>query len=164
MSEEQVTHQTPEEGAEAPAEEQAVSKPDVAAELQELGQQLAAATKAVLESPEAQELRTQLQRGLESLEKSVNQLVGQARETKVGQRVESGVSEATSTVRERRMLETLAESVASALHTLNQSLGQAVEKAEARAEEAKTKRLPPQQIEVVEAEEEAPAAPESSEE
>jgi hypothetical protein len=172
MSEEQVTDQTPaEEVAEAPTEGQETPKPDVAAELQELGHQLAAATKAVLESPEAQEFKTQLQRGLESLEKSVNQLVGQARETKVGQKVESGVgkvesgvSEAASTVKERRMLETLAESVATALQTVNRSLGQAVEKAEVRAEEAKAKRLPPQQIAVVGAEGEAPDEPESSEE
>ncbi len=152
-----------EEKAEMPVEEQVealaeegAARPDIAAELHQLGQQLAAATKAVLEGPEAQELKGQLQRGLESLEKSVNKLVAQARETSVGQKVESGVSEAAATMKERRVLETLAESVASALQTVNRSLGQAVEKAQTRAEEAKAKSAP-QQIEILEAEEEPDA-------
>jgi hypothetical protein len=135
-----------EEGAEAP---------DIASELQELGRQLAAATKAVLAGPEAQELKVQLRRGLESLEKSVNKVAAQARETTVGQKVESGVSGATATLKERRVLETMAESVATALRTVNKSLGQAVEKAQARAEEAE--KSAPQQIEIVGPEEEAPA-------
>jgi hypothetical protein len=154
MSEEKVEMPV-EEQVEALAEEGA-ARPDIAAELQQLGQQLAAATKAVLEGPEAQEFKGQLQRGLESLEKSVNKLVAQARETPVGQKVESGVSEAAATMKERRVLETLAESVASALQTVNRSLGQAVEKAQTRAEEAKAKSAP-QQIEILEAEEEPDA-------
>lgn len=162
MSEEKV-ETTVEEQVEAPAEEEA-PKSDIASELQALGHQLAAATKAVLESPEAQEVGGQLRQGLESLQKSVNQLVTQARETKVGQKVEGGVSEATTSLKERRVLETLADSVTTALHAVNQTLGQAVEKAEQRAEKAKAKKAVPQQIEIVEAEEEAPAAPEVSEE
>lgn len=150
MSEEKV-ETTIEEQVEAVATEEA-PKANIASELQELGRQLAAATKAVLEGPEAQELKVQLQHGLESLEKSVSKVATQARETPVGQKVESGVSEVASTVKERRMLESLADSVASALQTVNQSLGQAVEKAQTRAEEAKTKKSLPQQIEIVETE------------
>jgi hypothetical protein len=152
MSEEKIETMI-EEQVEAAAADEA-TKPDIAAELQELGRQLAAATKAVLEGPEAQELKTQLQHGLESLQKSVDKVATQARETPVGQKVESGVSEVTSTVKERRMLESLAESVAGALQTVNQSLGQAVEKAQTRADEAKTKKALPQQIEIVETEDE----------
>jgi hypothetical protein len=170
MSEEKVELPLEEEAATA-AEEQAVvpsesegAKPDIAHELQELGHQLTNATKAVLESPEAQEVGAQLQRGLESLEKTVSQLVGQARETKVGKRVETSVSEAATTVKERGVLDTLAESVASALQTVNQTLGQAVEKAQARTEEAKAKRSAPQQIEVVADEEQAAAETETGEE
>ncbi len=115
-------------------------------EFQQLGQHLASLTKAVLESPEAQEAAAQVRKGLESLEKTVSQLASQARETKVGQKVEEGVSGATATLKEKRVLETLSETVASALHTLNETLGQTVEKVEKRAEaEAET----PQQIEVV---------------
>lgn len=149
MSEEKTTLETPvEEGTEAPFEEK--KSQNIATELQEFGHQLAAATKAVMESPEAQEAKVQLQRGLESLGKTVNQLAAQARETKVGQKVESGVSEASATLKEKRVFETLSESVASALHTVNQTLGQAVEKTEQRT---KTKSAP-RQIEIVEGEEE----------
>lgn len=170
MSEEKV--ETPlEEGAGTETEEQAGvlaesegAKPNIAHELQQLGHQLTTATRAVLESPEAQEVGSQLQRGLESLEKTVSQLVSQARETKVGKKVESSVSEAASTVKERGMLDTLAESVASALQTVNQTLGQAVEKAQARAEEAKVKKSAPQQIEIVASEEEAADESEAGEE
>jgi len=153
MSEEQTTlEQAVEEETKAVAEEKETR--DIATELQEFGRNLADATKAVLESPEAQEAKVQLQRGLESLGKTVNKLTDQARETKVGQKVESGVSDASAGLKERRVLETLSESVASALHTVNQSVGQAVEKAHTRAEEAKVKKAEPQQIEIVEAEQE----------
>lgn len=170
MSEEKVEMPL-EEGAETVIEEQAVvpaesegAKPNIAHELQELGKQLTTATKAVLESPEAQDVGAQLQRGLESLEKAVSQLVGQARETKVGKKMESSVSEAATTVKDRGMLDTLAESVAGALQTVNQTLGQTVEKAQTRTKEAKAKRSAPQQIEVVATEEQAAAEPESGEE
>ena len=166
MSEEKM-EMSVEEEAQVEAKEPAkgeVTGTNIANELQELGHQLTAATKAVLEGPEAQQVGVQLQRGLESLQKAVNQLVTQARETKVGKKVESGVSEAATTVKERGMLESLAESVASALQTVNQALGQAVDKAQARAEETKAKKSAHQQIEVVEAEEEAPAEPEAGEE
>lgn len=163
MSEEKL--ETPVEEPEAPAEGETPT-PNITTELQELGRQLAAATKAVFESPEAQELGGQVRKGLESLEKTVNQLVTQARETRVGQtvesgvsRVESGVSDAAASVKERRVLESLTESVTTALQTVNQSLGQAVEKAQTRAEEAKAKKTEPQQIEVVGAEEEAATEP-----
>jgi hypothetical protein len=125
---------------------------------------LTAATKAVLDSPEARELGAQLQHGLEALEKTVGQLVGQARETKIGQRMESSVGEAAASVKERGVLDTLVESVATALHTVNQNLSQAVEKAQSRAEEAKTKRSTPQQIEIVTGETECPATPEGGQE
>ena len=105
MSEEHI--QTPAEEP-GPATEQGVAATsDVAKELQELGRQLTAATKAVLDSPEARELGVQFQHGLEALEKTVGQLVGQARETKIGQRVESSVGEAATTVKERGVLDTL---------------------------------------------------------
>jgi len=103
-----------------------------------------------LESPEAQQFKTQLQQGLESLSKSIDKLAAQARETQVGKKVESGVSEAASTMKERRVLETLAESVATALQTVNQSLAREVEKVQSRAEKAKSGS---QQIEAVEAQE-----------
>jgi hypothetical protein len=141
------------EPAAAPAEGEAV-KPNIAAELQELGRQLVAATKAALESPEAQELGTQLQRGMEALGKQVNQVVAQARETKVAQDLETKVSEAATGIKERRVVETLGDSVGAALQTVNKTLGQAVEKAQTRAEEAKAKKPAPQQIEVVSEEEE----------
>lgn len=160
MSEEQVGMSVEEEG-EVPAEDKQ-PKPDISGELQELGRQLSAATRAVLESPEAQEVGAQMQHGLESLEKTVGQLVSQARETKVGKRVESTVSEAAGTVKERGVIETLTESVSTALRTVNQALAQAVEKAEARTKERKEQRTSPQQIEVVQAEEEAPTEPEAS--
>lgn len=160
MSEEKL--ETPVEEPEAPAEGETPT-PNVTTELQELGRQLTAATRAVFESPEAQELGGQMRKGLESLQKTVNQLVTHARETRVGQTVESGVSEASTSVKERRVLESLTESVATALQTVNQSLGQAVEKAQTRAEEAKAKKAEPQQIEVVGAEEEAAVEPEQGE-
>jgi len=162
MSEEHI--QTPADEPAPPPEKGEAAKPDVAKELQELGRQLTAATKAVLDSPEARELGTQLQHGLEALEKTVGQLVGQARETKIGQRVESSVGEAATTVKERGVLDTLVESVAGALHTVNQTLGQAVEKAQSRAEEAKTKRSTPQQIEIVTSEPESSGTPEGGQE
>ena len=150
MSEEKadipVTEET-EASAEVSAEMQA--KPDIGRELQELGRQLTEATKAVLESPEAQEVGVQLRRGLESLEKTMNQLASQARDTKIGQKVESGVGDAAVNVKDRGMLDTLAETVATALQTVNQTLGQAVGKAQARAEEGKARRSAPQQIEIV---------------
>jgi hypothetical protein len=62
------------------------------------------------------------------------------------------------------VFETLADSFATALHTLNQTLGQAVDKAEARAEQAKAKTAEPQPIEIVETKEEAPTESESEEE
>ncbi len=161
MSEEKEQLETPVEEAvtEAPAEEADAPKADIAGELQEFGHQLAAATKAVFSSPEAQEAKSQLQRGLESLSKTVNQLSDQARETKVGQKVESGVSDASAGLKEKRVFETLAETISSALQTVNQTLGQAVEKTEQRT---KTK-TEPQQIEVVvDEEEEAPAEAEES--
>lgn len=166
MSEEKVEMPVEEQGAEqveAPAETEE-TKSNVASELQELGRQLTAATKAALESPEAQELGAQLHRGLESLGKTVNQLVVQVRESKIGQTVEGGVSDAATSVKDRRIFETLAESVTTALSTVNQALGQAVEKAQVRAEEAKMKRSAPQQIAVVGAGEEEPAEPEVAEE
>ncbi|MGD9100640.1 MAG: hypothetical protein PVF45_09190 [Anaerolineae bacterium] len=144
MSEENIAVETPEEETKEEA-----PQPDIANELQEFGHQLAAATKAVLASPEAQEAKVQLQRGLDSLSKTVNQLADQARETKVGQKVESGVSEASATLKEKRVLETLADSVAGALQAVNKAMGQAVEKAEKRTE-AKAVKKGPQQIEVVE--------------
>jgi len=158
MSEEK-TELPMEEDAQAPTEE---ARPNVGDELQDLGRHLTDATRAVLESPEAKELGAQLQRGLESLQSAVNQLLGQARETKVGKTVESGVSEAATSVKDRRVLETLGESVASALHTVNRSLGQAVEKVETRSKEAQ--KPAPQQIEIVAGEEEALAEPEPDEE
>ena len=162
MSEEHI--QMPAEEPVPLPEKGEAAKSDVAKELQELGRQLTAATKAVLDSPEARELGTQLQHGLEALEKTVGQLVGQARETKIGQRVESSVGEAATTVKERGVLDTLVESVAGALHTVNQTLGQAVEKAQSRAEEAKTKRSTPQQIEIVTSEPEGSDTPEGGQE
>ncbi len=149
MSEEKEQLETPveEEMTKAPAEE---AKADIAGELQEFGHQLTAATKAVLASPEAQEAKTQLQKGLESLSKTVNQLADQARETKVGQKVEGGVSDASASLKEKRVFETLTESIGKALQTVNQTLGQAVEKTEKRTEAKST----PQQIEVVGSEEE----------
>jgi len=158
MSEEK-TELPVEEEAQAPTEE---AGPNVGDELQELGRHLTDATRAILESPEAKELGAQLQRGLESLQGAVNQLLGQARETKVGKTVEGGVSEAATSVKDRRVLETLGESVATALSTVNRSLGQAVEKVEARAKEAK--KPAPQQIEIVEGEEETPDEPEAGQE
>jgi hypothetical protein len=156
-----------EEKVEMPAEEPAVepaesrtSKGNIGNELQQLGRNLTAATKAVLESPEAHEVGGQLQKGLESLEKTVHQLAKQARETPVGQKVESGVSEAATTVKERGFLETLAESFAGALHTVNKTLEQAVDKAQTRAQQAAAKESEPQHIEVVGPEEE----PETGEE
>jgi hypothetical protein len=143
MSEENMAVETPEEETKEEA-----PQPDIAAELQEFGHQLAAATKAVFASPEAQEAKTQLQRGLDSLSKTVNQLADQARETKVGQKVESGVSEASATLKEKRVLETLADSVAGALQAVNKAMGQAVEKAEKRTE-TKSAKKGPKQIEVV---------------
>jgi hypothetical protein len=170
MSEEQV-EMPMEEGVEAPAEEHTVelteskeAQPNIADELHDLGRNLAAATKAALESPEAQELGTQFHRGLESLEKSVHQVVAQVRETRVGQQIEDGVSEATTVVRDRGLLETLSESIATALHTVNKTLEQAVEKAQARTEEAKAHKRAPQQIEVVKAEEQLSIESEASEE
>jgi hypothetical protein len=151
-----------EESAEEPVEGEATTL-NVADELQHLGRNLAAATREAMESPEAQEFGSQLQRGLSSLEKSVHQVANQARDTKVGQKVETGVSEASTSVKERGLLESLAESVAHALHTVNQSLEQAVDKAHTRAEEAKAEKVGPQPIEVVEAEEDS-AEPEASEE
>lgn len=145
-----VTEET-EASAEVSAEAQ---KPDIGRELQDLGRQLTAATKAVLESPEAQEAGVQLRRGLESLEKTMNQLASQARETKLGQKVETGVGDAAAGVRDRGVLDTVAETVATALQTLNQTLGQAVEKAQTRADEAKARQSAPQQIEIVDVEEE----------
>jgi len=141
-----------EEKLQVPAEEQKPlegegAKSNIINEFQELGRHLAAMTKAVLESPEAQDAATQVRKGLESLEKTVSQLATQARETKVGQKVEAGMSEVTATVKERHVFETLGDTVAGALRTVNQTLGQAVEKAEQHAE---TKRSAPQQIEVVE--------------
>ena len=161
MSEEKVEEQV-EESVEAPSKvsvEEMVSKPEIGNELKELGHQLSAATKAVLESPEAQQFRTQLQQGLESLSKSIDKLSNQARETQVGKKVESGVTEAASTMKERRVLETLAESVATALQTVNQSLAREVEKVQSRAEKAKSE---PQKIEIVE-DQEAPAESEDQE-
>jgi hypothetical protein len=166
MSEEQVEMPV-EEDVQTTTEEAAgeeVTSANIGDELQNLGRNLAAATKAVFESPEAKELGAQLQHGLESLEKSVHQMMTHARESKVGRQVESGVSEAATTVKERGVLETLSESVSGALHTVNVSIEQAVEKAHARAEEAEAEKSGPQQIEVVEAEEELPAEPEASEE
>lgn len=158
MSEEK-TELPVEEEIQAPAEG---AGPNVGDELQELGRHLTDATRAILESPEAKEMGAQLQRGLESLQGAVNQLLGQARETKVGKTVESGVSEAATSVKDRRVLETLGESVATALNTVNRSLGQAVEKVEARAKEAE--KSAPQQIEIVAGEEEAPDEPEAGQE
>lgn len=126
-----------------------VEKHDIAAELQQLGRQLAAASKAMLESPEAQELKSQLQRGLDSLGKAVNKIATQARGTDVAQKVEGRVSDAAGSLKERRVVETLADSVASALKTVNQSLEQVVEKTQKRTEKAKTKKSEPQQIEIV---------------
>jgi hypothetical protein len=150
---------------EAPEEEatSAKSKANIAEELQQLGRNLTAATKAVLESPEAQEVNTQLHKGLESLEKTVGQLSKQARETSVGKTVETGVSDATAAVKERGLFETLADSFATALHSVNQTLEQSVEKAQTRTEEEKKKRTAPQSIEVV-GEQEAPSETEPSEE
>jgi hypothetical protein len=139
-------------------------KADIADELQELGRQLTAATKAVLESPEAKEVGSQLQQGLESLEKAVGQMMGQVRESKVGKTVEGTVTDAAHTVQERGVLDTLAETVTSALVTVNRTLGEAVTKMEARAEKGSGKRQAPQQIEVVDAEDEPLADPEVSEE
>ena len=160
MTEEKIEAQK--EQPETPTDEQVqVSTEDkatganVAGELQELGRHLTAATKAALESPEAKEAGAQMQRGLESLSKTVNQLLTQARETKVGQKVETGVADAATSVKDRHVFETLADSVASALQTVNKTLGQAVEKAQVRAEEAKAKKSAPQQIEVVSTEDEA---------
>ena len=154
MSEEKI--ETPlEEQTEATSEEGAGPKPDIAGELQEFGRQLAAATKALMESPEAQEFKTQLQKGLDSLSNSVNKMAKQARETEVGQKVESGVTEVSTTMKERRVFETIGESVASALKTVNQSLGQVAEKAEKRAEAARAKKSAPQQIEIVDVEAES---------
>jgi hypothetical protein len=158
MSEEHVEMPVEEETQEAVEEpvaeaaEQKAPEPNVADELQNLGHNLASAARAALESPEAQEFSGQLQRGLEALEKSVHQVAAQARDTKVGKKVETGVSDAATTVKERGLLETLAESVASALHTVNQSLEHAVDKAQTRAQEAKTEKAGPQQIEVVKGE------------
>jgi len=142
-----------EEVAGAPAESE-TPKANVADELHSFGRNLAAAAKAMLDSPEAKELSSQLQRGLEALDNSVHELANQARETQIGQKVESSVGDATTAVKDRHVLETLAGTFASALHTVNQTLGQAVEKAQARAEDSATKTSGPQQIEVVENEEE----------
>jgi hypothetical protein len=140
------------EQLETPVEEEMTeaSTADIAGELQEFGHQLAAATKALFASPEAQEAKAQLQKGLESLGKTVNQLSDHARETKVGQKVESGVSDASASLKEKRVFETLAETITKALNTVNQTLGQAVEKTEKRTEA----KAAPQQIEVVVDEEE----------
>jgi hypothetical protein len=141
MSAEKMEEQVTPEGGE--------TKPNIVNEFQELGRQLAAMTKAVLESPEAQDAATQVRKGLEALEKTVGQLATQARETKVGQKVEAGVSEVTATVKDKHVFETLSDTFAGALRTVNQALGQAVEKAEQRAQD---RRPAPQQIEVVQAE------------
>lgn len=164
MPVEEETQPEAEEPTAKPAEGKALAE-NIGDELQQLGRNLTAATRAMLESPEAQEVGVQLHKGLESLEKTVGQLVSQARESTVGQRVESGVSEATAAVKERGLLETLSESFTSALHTVNQTLEQAVDRAQARAEEAKTKKAKgPQQIEVLEAEEGPAEESETSEE
>jgi hypothetical protein len=152
MSEEKV--ELPVEESSEQSLEEPQERPDLNAELQELGHQLTAATRAVLASPEAKDLRAQLQKGLESLEKTAGNLANQARETKVGQKVEASVAETSATVRERRILEIFADSVASALRSLNTALGQAVEKAEAHAEQTDKPKSAPQQIDIVESEEE----------
>lgn len=161
---EEPTEELVEEVAGAEAEDEK-PKVNIADELQQLGRNLTAGTKTVLDSPEAQEVNTQLHKGLESLEKTVGQLVKQARESTVGQKVESGVGDATTVVKERGFLETLAGSFASALHTVNVTLEQAVDKAQTRAQEEAEERSAPQPIEVVGAEEEeTPAEAEASEE
>ena len=152
MPVEEESQEPVEEAADESAEGEA-PKANVADELQLLGRNLAAAAKAVLDSPETKELGSQLQRGLEALDGSVHELANQARETPVGQKMESSMGDAATAVKDRHVLETLAGTVASALHTVNQTLGQAVDKAQARAESS-TKPSGPQQIEVVENEEE----------
>ncbi len=157
---------TAEEAAPEAEEEEATSakpKANISEELQQLGRNLTAVTRAVLESPEAQEVNTQLHKGLDSLEKTVSQLSKQARETSVGKTVETSVSDASAAVKERGLIETLADTFATALHTMNQTLEQTVEKAQTRAEEEKKKKSAPQSIEVV-GEQEAPAETETSEE
>ena len=145
--------QTPAEEAEEPSPESEAAKANIADELQQLGRNLSAATKAVLESPEAKEFSNQLQRGLRALDKSVHELAEQARDTTVGQKVETSVGDAATVVKERHVLETLTGTIATALHNVNEALGQAVEKAQARAEGSE-KPSGPQHIEVVEDEEE----------
>jgi hypothetical protein len=145
--------QAPAEESEDTSAESEASKANVADELQQLGRNLAAATKAVLESPEAKEFASQLQRGLRALDKSVHELADQARDTTVGQKVETSVGDAATAVKDRHVLDTLAGTVAAALHTVNQTLGQAVEKAQSRTEGSEQP-SGPQQIEVVEDEEE----------
>jgi hypothetical protein len=154
MSEEQV-----QPAAEEQVTEEAVeAKKDVAAELQTLGQQLVAATRALLESPEAQELKGQFQQGLESLEKSVSKVVKETRETEVAKKVEGSVSEATAKAKERGMMDTVSDSLVTALHAVNTSLQQAVEKVETHNKEkaSKAKASAPQEIEVKLEDEDAP--------
>lgn len=154
MSEEHV-----QPAAEEQVTEEAVeAKKDVAAELQELGQHLVAATRALLESPEAQELKGQFQQGLESLEKSVSKVVKETRETEVAKKVEDSVSEATTKAKERGVMETVSDSLVTALHAVNSSLQQAVEKVEThnREKASKAKASAPQEIEVKLEEEDEP--------
>jgi hypothetical protein len=143
-----------EEEAETPSQEPMPEEEPQARiedELQEFGRQLTNATRAILESPEAKELGTQLQRGLDSLGKTVDRLADQARETKVGQRVDRGVNEAAEAVRERRVAETAADALANALRAMNRALGQVAERAERHTQEAKSA---PKQIEIMPEEEE----------
>lgn len=103
---------------ERPAEE----KPDLAAEFAALGKRFGEAVAAAWNSEERQQLQNDLKDGLNRFTDEVNSAIGKMRETKVSQKVETGVQQAASDVKSGRVGDEVRKGLVTALRGLSDAL------------------------------------------
>jgi hypothetical protein len=103
---------------ERPAEE----KPDLAAEFAALGKRFGEAMSAAWNSEERQQLQNDLKDGLNRFTEEVNTSIGKMRESKVSQKVETGVQQAASDVKSGRVGDEVRKGLVTALRSLSDAL------------------------------------------
>ena len=107
-------------------------------ELHALGQQLSTAVKALWESDESRQLRTEIGDGFVELGEQVDMAIKSAQESEAAKQFGEQVKEAVDKARDSDLAATLEEGLITGLHELNKGLSQLVSSMESRETPAAT--------------------------
>ena len=103
---------------------------DLAAELQELGRNLKDILQTAWESQERKKLQSEIESGLTQLGDSLNQAVGEFKESPAGQRMKAGAENLGTKIKTGEVENEIREDLLSVLRTVNSELQKATRKVE----------------------------------